>query len=168
LTETAAEFETLVAPWVAEMYRLAAAFVGADGAEDVAQDALLDAWRGWARLRDRTRVRPWLHAIVVNRARKHIRAQRSRPRLIAVRPPDWSDRRGSESDASLRVEDRDRLDRAFEGLTAEQRACVVLHYSFDISVPQIASTLALPEGTVKSRIHAGIRRLRAALDEGER
>lgn len=163
-----ADFESLIGPWVAEMYRLAAAIVGPGDAEDVTQDAIVDAWRGLRRLRDRARLRPWLHAIVANRARKHLRAQRSRPRLIAVQPADWSDRRGSESDSAVRVADRDRLDRAFAGLTAEQRTCVLLHYSFDVSVPQIASTLAVPEGTVKSRIHAGIQRLRVALDEDDR
>lgn len=170
--ETTADFETLIAPWVAEMYRVAAAIVGPGGAEDVTQDALLDAWRGLARLRDRTRLRPWLHAIVANRARKHLRAQGSRPRLIAVQPADWPadwpPGVQSEPDSAMRIADRDRLDRAFESLTAAQRTCVALHYAFDISVPEIAVTLSVPEGTVKSRIHAGVQRLRAALDEGER
>lgn len=82
------EFEALVGPWVAEMYRLAAAIVGIDGAEDVTQEALVDAWRGVARLRDQTKVRAWLQSIVVNRASKHLRARRSRPRLISVAVQD--------------------------------------------------------------------------------
>src|SRR6266545_409495 len=83
-----AEFEALVEPWVAEMYRLAAAVVGVESAEDVTQDALVDAWRGLRPLRDPSRVRPWLHSIVVHRASKHLRALRSRPRLIAVQPDE--------------------------------------------------------------------------------
>src|SRR5258705_7000248 len=78
------DFEALIRPWVDEMYRAAAAIVGTTDAEDVTQQALLDAWRGFARLKDHERVRPWLHAIVANRASKHLRAARSRPRLIPV------------------------------------------------------------------------------------
>jgi RNA polymerase sigma-70 factor (ECF subfamily) len=155
----AAAFEALVGPWVEEMYRAAAAIVGEDDARDVTQEALVDAWRGFGRLRDPDRARPWLHAIVANRCRKHLRAKRSRPRLIAVRVPE-----GAVDDRSAALSERDRLDRAFDSLTADQRIAVVLHYVVDLSVPQIAAALSAPEGTIKSRIHVGIDRLRAALD----
>jgi RNA polymerase sigma-70 factor (ECF subfamily) len=159
------DFEALVGPWVAEMYRLAAAIVGVDSAEDVTQDALVDAWRGLPRLRDRTKARAWLHSIVVNRASKHLRARRSRPRLISVAVEESRVHGGR--DPATDVARRDSLDRAFEDLSPDQRACVVLHYSFDFTVPQIAATLGVPDGTVKSRIHAGIQRLRAALAEDD-
>jgi len=162
-----AEFEALVEPWVAEMYRLAAAVVGVESAEDVTQDALVDAWRGLRRLRDPSRVRPWLHSIVVHRASKHLRALRSRPRLIAVQPDEvWHGSRAF-PDPAVDVAQREMLDRAFEGLPLEQRACVVLHYSLDIPVAEIATTLGIPEGTVKSRIHAGIRHLRHQMNRDD-
>lgn len=154
-----ATFEGLVGPWVNEMYRAAAAIVGEADARDVTQEALLDAWRGFARLRDPERVRPWLHAIVANRSRKHLRARRSRPRLVPVStwPEDTVD------DRSTALAARDRLDRAFESLPADQRIALALHYALDLSVPQVAAVLSVPDGTVKSRIHAGVERLRAAL-----
>jgi RNA polymerase sigma-70 factor (ECF subfamily) len=148
------------------MYRMAAAIVGPALAEDVTQDALVDAWRGFARLRERQRVRPWLHAIVVNRASKALRSARSRPRLIAV-DVDGS-ARATTGDETHRVAERDRLDRAFATLAADQRVSVALRYSMDLSVPQIAATLGIAEGTVKSRIHAGIQRMRAAIGEDDR
>ena len=156
-------FEGLVAPWVDEMYRAAAAIVGEADARDVTQEALLDAWRGFARLRDSERVRPWLHAIVANRSRKYLRARRSRPRFVAVSTlPE-----GRVDDRSTVFAERDRLDRAFESLPGEQRIALALHYTFDLSVPQVAAVLSVPEGTVKSRIHAGVERLRAALTAEE-
>jgi RNA polymerase sigma-70 factor (ECF subfamily) len=149
------------------MYRAAAAIVGANEAEEVTQDALLDAWRGFGRLRDQTRVRPWLHAIVANRARKHIRAARSRPRLIAVVQETQPDLSRSSPDHAIQIAERDRLDRAFERLTADQRICLGLHYSLDLTVPQISQALSIPEGTVKSRVNAGMERLRAAIAEDD-
>jgi RNA polymerase sigma-70 factor (ECF subfamily) len=152
-------FEELVGPWVDEMYRAAAAIVGEADARDVTQEALLDAWRGFARLRDRAQLRPWLHAILANRSRKHLRARRSRPRLIAV--ASWPET--GVDDRSAAFAERERLDRAFDSLPADQRIALALHYTLDLSVPQVASVLSVPEGTVKSRIHAGVERLRTAL-----
>ena len=158
------DFVALVGPWVAEMYRVAAAIVGSAEAADVTQDALVDAWRGFSRLRDRGRVRPWLHAIVANRAMKQIRAWRRRPRTINVEPDN---RATVASDVAGEVLERDRLDRAFDRLSAEQRVCLALRYSLDLTVPQIATTLSIPEGTVKSRLHAGLTQLREALAEDD-
>jgi RNA polymerase sigma-70 factor (ECF subfamily) len=152
-------FEGLVGPWVDEMYRAAAAIVGEADARDVTQESLLDAWRGLARLRDRERVRPWLHAIVANRSRKYLRARRSRPQFISV--SSWPE--SAVDDPSGALAERDRLDRAFEALPVDQRIALALHYALDLSVPQVAAALSVPDGTVKSRIHAGIERLRAVL-----
>jgi RNA polymerase sigma-70 factor (ECF subfamily) len=152
-------FEGLVAPWVNEMYRAAAAIVGPADARDVTQESLLDAWRGFGRLRDRELIRPWLHAIVANRSRKHLRARRSRPQLIPV--VSWPE--DVVADGSSAFAERDRLDRAFESLPADQRIALALHYALDLSVPQVAAALSVPDGTIKSRIHAGIERLRAVL-----
>ena len=155
----AATFEVLVRPWVDEMYRAAAAIVGEADARDVTQEALLDAWRGFDRIRDPERVRAWLHAIVANRSRKHLRARRSRPRIVPI--VSWPE--GAVEDGSTVLAERDRLDRAFDGLPADQRITLALHYALDLSVPQVAATLSVPEGTVKSRIHAGVERLREVL-----
>jgi RNA polymerase sigma-70 factor, ECF subfamily len=152
-------FEGLVGPWEDEMYRAAAAIVGEADARDVTQEALIDAWRGFGQLRDRERVRPWLHAIIANRSRKHLRARRSRPRVISV--STWPE--GAADDGSGVLADRDRLDRAFESLPPDQRIALALHYALDLSVPQVAAVLSVRDGTVKSRIHAGMERLRAVL-----
>lgn len=155
----AATFERLVGPWVDEMYRAAAAIVGEADARDVTQEALVDAWRGFDGFREPDHVRGWLHAIVANRSRKHLRAGRSRPRVVSI--VDWPE--ATVDDESRALAERDRLDRAFDALSADQRIALTLHYSLDLSVPQMASVLSVPDGTVKSRIHAGVERLRAQL-----
>lgn len=155
-----ASFEALVGPWLGEMYRVAAAIVGEAEARDVTQEALVDAWRGYGRLREPDRVRPWLHAIVANRCRKHLRSRRRRPRLVSV--GIWPET--TTEDRSSEIAERDRLDRAFDALPPDQRITLALHYVLDLSVPQVAALLSVPDGTVKSRVHAGIERLRVALD----
>jgi RNA polymerase sigma-70 factor (ECF subfamily) len=156
--QMAATFEALVGPWVNEMYRVAAAIVGETDAQEVTQDALVDAWRAFDGLRNQEKARQWLHAIVANRGRKHLRSARSRPRLAAVQLPE-----PAFGDSSEALAEQERLDHAFESLSADQRIAVVLHHVLDLSVPQIAATLSVPEGTVKSRLHAGLVRMRAAL-----
>jgi RNA polymerase sigma-70 factor (ECF subfamily) len=63
---------------------------------------------------------------------------------------------------------RDALERGFRRLPAEQRAVLVLHHYLDWSLPEIALTLGLPLGTVKSRLRSGTAGLRAALEADAR
>ncbi len=161
------DFEALVGPYVEEMYRMAAAIVGPDDARDATQDALFAAWRGMGGLRDPSRARPWLHAILVNRCRNLLRTRSRRPWLIHVEHPDDIARRHALADPAGQIADRDRLDRAFETLEPDQRICLALHYTLDLAVPQVALVLGIPEGTAKSRIHAATVRMRAALAEGD-
>ena len=145
----AATFEGLVGPWVDEMYRAAAAMVGEADARDVTQEALFDAWRGFDRFRDPERVRACLHAIVANRSCKHLRARRSRPRVVPIL--DWPE--GTVDDRSTVLAERDRLDRAFDGLPADQRIVVVLRYTEGLAYEEIATVLGCSMGTVASRLN---------------
>jgi RNA polymerase sigma-70 factor (ECF subfamily) len=62
----------------------------------------------------------------------------------------------------------DELSQAFIKLSAEHRAVVVLSHFADLTASEIASTLDIPVGTVKSRLHHALRALRAALDSDAR
>ena len=66
------------------------------------------------------------------------------------------------------VVDRDQLERGFRRLSLEHRAVVVLHHYLDWPLEQIAETLGVPIGTVRSRLHHAMRGLRAALDADAR
>ena len=66
------------------------------------------------------------------------------------------------------MDDRDQLERGFRRLKADQRVVVVLHHYLGLTVPEIADTLGVPEGTVKSRLHYGTDALRAALEADAR
>lgn len=159
-----AAFEALAERSMPEVYRIAAAMVGPDDARDVAQEALVAAWRELPSLRETSRFEAWLRSIVMNRARNVLRSRRRRPTVTLI-----EDHRQSQTHEPMRAsQDRIDLEAAFRGLDTNQREVVVLHYVADLSHRAIAAALGIPEGTVKSRLHAGLRALRARLPEAER
>jgi RNA polymerase sigma-70 factor (ECF subfamily) len=142
------------------VYRLSLAITGDEAdARDAAQETFVAAWRSLRTLRDGARFDPWLQRIAVNRARMAVRARgRRRIReipaayLAAVPEPAG----GPPSDGA-------RLAQALDRLTPDQRAILALHHLEGRPVVEIAEVLAIPVGTVKSRLFAARRALDAAL-----
>jgi RNA polymerase sigma-70 factor, ECF subfamily len=66
------------------------------------------------------------------------------------------------------VVDRDQLERGFRRLSIDHRAVVVLHHYLDMTLDEVAQTLGVPIGTVRSRLHHAMRGLRAALEADAR
>lgn len=142
-------------------------------AEEQVQEALLLAWRGIGGFRRGRPVKPWLMRILVNA----VLAQRRRRALATVplegaRHADDGD--GGEAPASDEPsqletiearEERADVRRALAHLTAEHRQVVVLRYFAELTVPQIARSVHVREGTVKSRLHRALRQLRELLEE---
>ena len=121
----------------------------AHAAEDIAQEAFLQAIRVLERF-DRGRpFAPWLHRIVTNRALDWARAH-------ALRRPAQSEREPVAPE--LRSDLSDDLAEAIGRLAPDQRAVIVLRYLLEHTPGEIADMLDLPRGTVNSR-------LRRALDE---
>ena len=71
-------------------------------------------------------------------------------------------------DGATSLADRDQLERGFRRLKPEQRTVVVLHFYLGLTVPEIAETLGIAQGTVKSRLHYATQVLHAALDADAR
>lgn len=139
---------------------LAAAVLGQRaGAEDVAQETMLDAYRRWARIGAYDAPRAWTRKVVVQRGMK-VAKKRSNERdahLRAVGPA------GSTSSSSgTEVVESDLLVHLRQ-LPPQQRAAVALHYLEDLSVRDIADVLGVAEGTVKAHLSKGRAALGAAL-----
>jgi RNA polymerase sigma-70 factor (ECF subfamily) len=130
-------------------------------AEDIVQEAFLQAFLRLDRLRDPDRFAGWLAGIVVN---VH-RASRRR-RVETVLLGEWPQPLHPPSADGLpeqAVEDRDRCDAvraALAGLPAEQRRAVTLFYLADLPVAQIADRFGDSPGAVKARLHKARARLR--------
>ena len=112
-----------------------------------------------ASLRDPDRFEGWLRSLVARSCLDILRRRGRRPIEVELSPADGP----SVEDASVRTADRELLDSILGRLPPDQRAVVVLRYYFDLEVPDIAATLAIPVGTAKSRLHRSMALMRSAL-----
>jgi RNA polymerase sigma-70 factor (ECF subfamily) len=123
-------------------------------AEDIAQDALLRAWRRRSTLRDADRRNQWLAAIVRNEAFRH--HARVRPDLTAT----IELREGEEDAQVLAAVELADLHAALQELSERDRRLLELRYEEDLTQAAIASRLGIPVGTVKVRLHRARAKLR--------
>jgi RNA polymerase sigma factor (sigma-70 family) len=133
-------------------------------AKDAVQNALVRAWRDLPTLRDPDRFDVWLNRLVVRAAIDEARRLRRHRVDVELTPLLTPAVDGLES----RIADRDQLERGFLRLEPEMRAVIVLHHYLDLPLPAVASTLGIPLGTAKSRLHRALGLMRAALDADTR
>ncbi len=153
------EFAAVLAEELQSAYRLAG-YMLADAAEaqDAVQEASVRAWRGWSRLREKDKFHSWFNQILVNVCRSRLR-RASRRRTSDIEDVDVE---GADPfKASLA---RDAVGRALSSLSTELRMVVVLRYWGDLSLAEIGERLGIPIGTVKSRHHAAIQKLRRRIE----
>jgi RNA polymerase sigma-70 factor, ECF subfamily len=122
-------------------------------AEDIAQDALLRAWRRRSTLRDAGSRKQWLATIVRNEAFREY--GRVRPNPVSTLELD----QGVDDERVLATVERADLHAALGRLNDRDRQLVRLRYDEDLTQAAIARRLGIPEGTVKVRLH----RVRAKL-----
>jgi RNA polymerase sigma-70 factor, ECF subfamily len=132
-------------------------------ARDVMQEALFRAWRDLPGLRDPDRFDAWLHRLTVNACLEAVRRRRRRPIEVELTPmagPAMGDHAGL-------VASRELLDDALRRLDPEWRAVIVLHYYLGMSLPEVAATLHVPIGTVKSRLHRSLGVMRSTISSAD-
>jgi len=127
-------------------------------AEEILQDTMLAVWRGARTFRGGSRVRTWLLGIARRQARDRMRRQRPLPMADSELARQASPNPGPEAIAVERAEAR-RMVGALSTLTPAHREVLGLVFGADLSLAEVARVLAVPVGTVKSRLHAA----RAAL-----
>jgi RNA polymerase sigma-70 factor (ECF subfamily) len=157
-------FGALAASSIDRLHAIAVRIVHDEGrAEDAVQSALLDAWRDLPSLRDPSRFEAWLYRLLLRACYDEARKQRAfvaSIRVVSVEP--------GEADGSSRLADRDQLERAFRRLPVDQCAVIVLHHYEGMALTEVAEVLAIPVGTVRSRLHYALRTLRAAVEADDR
>jgi RNA polymerase sigma-70 factor (ECF subfamily) len=132
-------------------------------AEDVAQDAFLRVYKSVRGFRGSSSFRTWLFQIVINAART-CQTRRSARRETAVDETSLDSTPGSDR-LETAVVTRDQVAQALASLPADLREAVMLRDVEGLDYREIAEALAIPIGTVESRIFRGRERLRRALGE---
>ena len=130
-------------------------------AEDATQQAVLLIWRDLPQLRDPDRFEAWSYRLLVNTCNAEFRRRRRTLPAVGAQTaaePVAPDQFG-------RLFDRDQVERGFERLSVDHRAVLVLRYYLDWSLDSIADALGVPIGTVNSRLHRGLARMREALTD---
>jgi RNA polymerase sigma-70 factor (ECF subfamily) len=139
-------------------------------AEDVAQEALLRAWRHASAYDPRRgSVATWLLTITRNLAIDEIRVRRPAafdPDVLTATAPPAPDR--SPDDLAVASDEVGRLRRALVMLPEEQRRAIVLAGVLGLSGREVAEHEGIPLGTAKTRIRAAMLRLRVLLSQEER
>ena len=164
--EREAAFRRLMTEELSRVHALAITVLGsAVDAEDAVHDAAILAWRRFGSLRELDRFATWFDRILVNVCRDRLRSQR-RSRIVDASPDtlDGGDLDPVANDAGRAFEDRHAVNAALRNLNADQQLVLALRFGSDLTVPAIATRLGVPEGTVKSRLHHGLKALRAAID----
>ena len=128
-------------------------------ARDAVQEGLIRAWRDLPALRDADRFDAWLHRLTVNACIDQTRRRRRRPIEVELEPLHAP----AVADVSGALAVRDLVDTVLRRLDEKGRAIVVLHYYLGMPLTEVAATLGVPLGTVKSRLHHALEDMRLAM-----
>lgn len=131
------------------------------GADDIVQETLLRAWRTPRILeQDPSTTRSWMFTVARHLVIDDVRSARRRREIDVAEVPERA-----VPDATDALFEAILVEEALAALTIEHRAVVIHAYYRGLSVAEMAELLEIPEGTVKSRLHYGLRALRLALQE---
>jgi len=165
LAGESAAWENLVRDHQQAVFRLAYLFVGdPDEADDVAQDAFIHAYRGLDTFDLARPFRPWIMRITANLARNRLRSV-SRYFHAAQR---WF-QANPEAAASTSAAENPALEsaalwQAVKKLKVADQQAIYMRYFLEMSEAETAQVLQIPAGTVKSRLHRALDRLREWID----
>lgn len=158
-------FERLLDAYETRVYRLALRFTGNESdAEDLTQEIFLGVYRGLARFRGDSALGTWIYRVAMNHClefrRKRKLDQVPLEEELMLASSDWRD---DPSQSADRQELSARVEAAINSLSPVHRDVVVLHELQGLTYQEVAATLDVPVGTVKSRLSNAFRRLRDLL-----
>jgi RNA polymerase sigma-70 factor (ECF subfamily) len=130
-------------------------------ADDLAQECYLRALRNWDRFAGTGSRKGWLFAIARSTRADWFRKQFRQMRVSAVNADIAAGETSSKSD------DLEIVWKVIEGLESEQREVIHLRFAADLSYAEIAGMLDIPVGTVRSRLHRGLKAVRERIKEQE-
>ena len=169
-------FEQLVVRYRPAVVRLAGSVVGAESAEDVAQESLLLAFKALPSIEEPRRFAAWLSAITRNRAlrfsksedkhvRKHVPLDEALIEKIEALANPLSNKAGGGDPQTTEDKERDEMMlAALDALPADYAMPLRLHFLDDMPLKRIAAFMGVPFSTVKWRIHHGKKLLQTKIE----
>jgi len=160
--EPDAAVEQLYATHYRRLVRLSVLVVGdVETAEEVVQDSFVAMHGRWRSLQEPEKGLAYLRQTIVNRSRSVLRHRGVRGRYVA---PAVRDLPGVDDDALASERRRSVLD-AVQQLPDRQREVLALRYYLDLSEAEIAETLGISRGAVKSHASRGVATLRTLMED---
>lgn len=121
-------------------------------AEELAQETLARVWKNWRKVKNYENQSAWAHRVAVNLANSHLRRRAAEKRA--------RDRAGHEVARQVNdTSDAIALREVVASLPARMRSVLMFRYYLDLSYPEIADLLQIPESTARSQVHRALRRL---------
>ena len=157
-------FRDLVEAHMRHVYDLAFSFTHShDEADDLAQETFVKAYRSMSSFRGDSGIGTWLYRIVTNLALDRLRQRRrSAQRMVGL--DDQAAQRASEfPDFAVNTDLRVHIERALYRLPTLQRAVVILRHMDGLSTKQVSDILHCSEGTVKTHLHRGLKKMQKML-----
>jgi RNA polymerase sigma-70 factor (sigma-E family) len=149
------------------LVRLAGIVLGDVGlAEQVVQDAFVRLQVRWGGRRDIDNAAAYLRTAVLNGARSQLRRHKVRDRFAGRRTVERAVT--TPEAATLDLDDHDRMISALRQLSDRQREALTLRYYLDLPEVEIAATMGVSPGSVKTHLHRGLANLAAVLSEDDR
>lgn len=166
------DFEEIAVPHMSTLYTHALHLtMNSDDAKDLLQETYLKAYRFWDKFEKGTNIKGWLYQIMKNSYINHYRKRVKEPRSVEF--DERISHHDHAKDASIEVRHHrekaphdlfeDEIARSLESLPGEFRTVIMLSDVEDLTYQEIASTIDIPLGTVRSRLHRGRRMLRKRL-----
>jgi RNA polymerase sigma-70 factor (ECF subfamily) len=125
----------------------------AESADEIMVDTMYEVWRTAGKFRGDSRATTWILGIARN---KVLMAMRSRPNAKYDDIDDYADTIDSEVPDGYAIlaekQTRELIQRCIQRLSEKHRECIHMTHFEDMSMPEVASVLGIPEGTVKSRL----------------
>jgi RNA polymerase sigma-70 factor (sigma-E family) len=148
-----------------DLVRLASLLLhDAGDAEEATQDAFVKAYVAWERLKDPERALAYLRSAVLNGARSRLRHLKVVGRTEDSRLVREESASASAEGGALAADDHRRMIAALRSLPDRQRECLALRYYLDLPESEIAATLGISNGSVKTHIHRGLAALSSRLE----
>lgn len=132
--------------------------VGGEVLEDLTQETFLKVWNGLPRFAFKSTLKTWVYRITINTALDHLRKKKVST-VEYLKEIDLQTK-----NAEIKAE-QDMIQASLDSLDEESRSYVVLFYFEDLSIKDIAKTLEVPEGTVKSKLFYAKKKMKAFFNE---